>query len=88
MGKTSVITGCAGFIGSNLVDRLVDEGRFVIGVDNFSTGQRRSLEGALEGGLRRADLRLLRRARFRGLHITLRVDPWGEMHSRTHIRFL
>ena len=42
MGKTSVITGCAGFIGSNLVDRLVDEGRFVIGVDNFSTGQRRS----------------------------------------------
>ncbi len=47
MGKTSVITGCAGFIGSNLVDRLVDEGRFVIGVDNFSTGQRRFLEGAL-----------------------------------------
>jgi UDP-glucose 4-epimerase len=41
MGKTSVITGCAGFIGSNLVDRLVGEGRFVIGVDNFSTGQRR-----------------------------------------------
>ena len=47
MGKTSVITGCAGFIGSNLVDRLVDEGRFVIGVDNFSTGQRRFLEDAL-----------------------------------------
>ena len=46
MGKTSVITGCAGFIGSNLVDRLVGEGRFVIGVDNFSTGQRRFLEGA------------------------------------------
>ena len=47
MGKTSVITGCAGFIGSNLVDRLLGEGRFVIGVDNFSTGQRRFLEGAL-----------------------------------------
>ena len=47
MGKTSVITGCAGFIGSNLVDRLVDEGRFVIGVDNFSTGQRRLSRGRL-----------------------------------------
>ncbi|HEY1783630.1 MAG TPA: NAD-dependent epimerase/dehydratase family protein [Roseiarcus sp.] len=47
MGKTSVITGCAGFIGSNLVDRLVGEGHFVIGVDNFSTGQRRFLESAL-----------------------------------------
>ena len=45
--KPVIVTGCAGFIGSNLVDRLLMEGRDVIGIDNFSTGQRRFLEGAL-----------------------------------------
>ncbi|HBK42827.1 MULTISPECIES: NAD-dependent epimerase/dehydratase family protein [unclassified Polynucleobacter] len=42
-----IVTGCAGFIGSTLVDRLLSDGHSVIGVDNFSTGQRRFLEGAL-----------------------------------------
>ena len=37
------ITGCAGFIGSNLVDRLLDSGHEVVGYDNFSTGQQRFL---------------------------------------------
>lgn len=32
------VTGCAGFIGSNLVDRLLHDGHEVIGYDNFSTG--------------------------------------------------
>jgi UDP-glucose 4-epimerase len=41
------VTGCAGFIGSTLVDRLLAEDRQVIGIDNFSTGQRRFLEKAL-----------------------------------------
>ena len=43
-----LITGCAGFIGSNLVDRLLGMGHKVTGVDNFSTGQRRFLEEALK----------------------------------------
>ena len=42
-----IVTGCAGFIGSTLVDRLLADGHTVIGVDNFSTGQIRFLEGAL-----------------------------------------
>jgi len=42
-----LVTGAAGFIGSNLVDRLLADGHEVIGIDNFSTGQRRFLEGAL-----------------------------------------
>src|SRR5262245_20262255 len=32
------VTGCAGFIGSNLVDRLLADGHQVVGFDNFSTG--------------------------------------------------
>ncbi len=40
------VTGGAGFIGSNLVDRLLPAGHTVIAYDNFSTGQERFLEQA------------------------------------------
>ena len=41
------ITGAAGFIGSNLVIRLLDEGCNVVGVDDMSMGSTRNLDGAL-----------------------------------------
>jgi len=41
-----IVTGCAGFIGSNLVDRLLSLGYRVRGIDNFSTGQSRFLDSA------------------------------------------
>jgi UDP-glucose 4-epimerase len=40
------ISGVAGFIGSNLVDRLLLDGHDIIGYDNLSTGLERFLEGA------------------------------------------
>jgi UDP-glucose 4-epimerase len=40
------VTGAAGFIGSNLVDRLLLSGTRVIGWDNLSTGQLSFLDGA------------------------------------------
>ena len=40
------VTGAAGFIGSNLVDRLLENDVGVIGWDNFSTGQELFLENA------------------------------------------
>jgi UDP-glucose 4-epimerase len=43
-----VVTGAAGFIGSTVVDRLLAIGRDVVGVDNFSTGQRKFLDAALK----------------------------------------
>jgi UDP-glucose 4-epimerase len=47
MIKNYIVTGAAGFIGSTLVDRLLADGHQVTGIDNFSTGQRRFLDGAL-----------------------------------------
>lgn len=38
-----LVTGAAGFIGSNLVDRLLDDGHDVVGIDNLSRGTRVNL---------------------------------------------
>ena len=38
-----LVTGAAGFLGSHLADRLLSEGHWVMGVDNFSTGFRENL---------------------------------------------
>ena len=43
MKKRVLITGAAGFLGSHLVDRFLQEGYFVIGMDNFITGSEDNL---------------------------------------------
>lgn len=45
-GKRVLVTGGAGFIGSNLTDHLLTEGAFVRVLDNFSTGFRKNLANA------------------------------------------
>jgi UDP-glucose 4-epimerase len=87
-----IVTGCAGFIGSTLVDRLLKEGHRVIGVDNFSTGRRQFLEGALANSRFRLleldllDLEALKSA-FQGgnvvLHLAANADVrFGTQHTR------
>jgi len=39
MTGTYVVTGCAGFLGSNLVGRLLEAGHHVLGIDNLSMGR-------------------------------------------------
>jgi UDP-glucose 4-epimerase len=55
----SVVTGGSGFIGSNLVDALVERGDEVTVIDDLSTGRRENLDGALTQGaeLVEADVR-------------------------------
>lgn len=42
-----LVTGCAGFIGSNLVDRLLSMDNEVVGLDNLSTGKMEFIENAV-----------------------------------------
>lgn len=57
VGKTAVVTGGAGLIGSYLVERLVERGARVIVADDFSKGRRRHLAGVVDRiAIREGDL--------------------------------
>ena len=45
-----IVTGGAGFIGSHLATRLVDEGHDVVILDNFSTGRKENIASLCKGG--------------------------------------
>jgi len=48
LGKRILVTGGAGFIGSHLCRRLLDEGHEVLCVDNLLTGQKRNIKELLD----------------------------------------
>ena len=57
-GRTWLVTGAAGFIGSHLAERLLALGQSVIGLDNFATGKRANLPPGIrfiEGDIRSFD---------------------------------
>lgn len=47
-GSKVLVTGGAGFIGSNLCETLLEQGNKVVCLDNFSTGNRQNIEPFLE----------------------------------------
>lgn len=67
-----VVTGAAGFIGSNLVEALLALGQDVVGLDNFATGHRRNLEDAVRDAVASAGPSAGDRFRFLEADIT---DP-------------
>ena len=80
----TLVTGGAGFIGSNLVDALLERDDEVVVLDNLATGRRENLTGALAAGaeLAEVDLRdagavsgLVERARPEVIfHLAAQVD--------------
>lgn len=44
--KKIIVTGCAGFIGSNLVDFFLRKNFIILGIDNLSTGNKSFLVNA------------------------------------------
>ena len=43
-----LITGVAGFVGSNFLDYLLSKGHHIVGVDNFSTGKKEFIENSID----------------------------------------
>ena len=86
-----LITGIAGFIGSNLLEDLLSLGQTVVGLDNFSTGHRANLDEALAGNEGAARFRMVEgdirdldtcRAACKGVdyvlhHAALGSVPWS-----------
>ena len=62
-----LVTGGAGFIGSNLVDALLERGDGVTILDDFSTGKRENVERALANGARLAEADLRDAQRVAGI---------------------
>jgi UDP-glucose 4-epimerase len=80
-----LVTGAAGFIGSNLVDRLLEAGHSVIGVDNFSTGREEFLRPASShGSFRLESLDLLHDSLLPFLHD---IDTVIHFAANADVRF-
>ena len=76
----ALVTGGAGFIGSNLVGALVDRGDDVRVLDNFSTGNRANLEG-LDVEVVEGELRSYERvhAAVRGIEVVYHLGALGSV---------
>ena len=54
---TNLITGGAGFIGSHLVDKLINNGEEVICLDNYFTGKKENIVMMFSDLYRRSELK-------------------------------
>jgi len=74
-----LVTGAAGFIGSNLAQKLLELGQEVVGLDNFSTGKRDNLDPRIR--LIEGDIRALDTCReaCRGVDIVLHQAALGSV---------
>jgi UDP-N-acetylglucosamine/UDP-N-acetyl-alpha-D-glucosaminouronate 4-epimerase len=77
--RTWLVTGAAGFIGSNLAEALLRLEQDVVGLDNFSTGQRHNLDPRVR--LIEGDIRSLETCReaCRGVDLVLHQAALGSV---------
>ena len=83
-GSRFLVTGGAGFIGSNLCEALLNEGYFVRCFDNFSTGKRENIEAFLKNPrfeLMEADIRELEACKkaCEGIDYVTHQAAWGSV---------
>ena len=78
-----MVTGGAGFIGSNLVDALLARGDAVTIADDLSTGRRENLDGALAAGATLVELDI--RDREKVAELTREVAPETIFHLAAQI---
>ena len=82
-----IVTGGAGFIGSNLVDALVERGDRVTVVDNLSSGKRSNLEAALGGGASLAEVDVRDADAVAALFDSVRPDLVFHLAAQIDVRY-
>jgi UDP-glucose 4-epimerase len=82
----ALVTGGAGFIGSNLVDALIARGDRVTVVDNLSTGRRGNLDAALDGGAELAELDIREAAELAELFAAARPEVVFHLAAQIDVR--
>ncbi|HYZ28445.1 MAG TPA: SDR family NAD(P)-dependent oxidoreductase [Thermoleophilaceae bacterium] len=82
----AVVTGGAGFIGSNLVDALVERGDDVVIVDTLATGKRENVEQALARGARLVEVDIRDREALSDLFEEVRPDAVFHLAAQIDVR--
>ena len=82
----TLVTGGAGFIGSNLVDALLECGHDVAVLDNLSTGKRANLEGALARGAALHEVDVRDAAAVRGVFDAHRPETVFHLAAQIDVR--
>src|SRR5215475_5912820 len=81
-----LVTGGAGFIGSNLVDGLLARGDEVTIVDDLSTGRRTNLDGALAAGAELVELDIRDAAALASLAVERRPETVFHLAAQIDVR--
>jgi UDP-glucose 4-epimerase len=82
----TLVTGGAGFIGSNLVDALLARGDEVTVVDDLSTGRRENLEGALAAGATLAEADIRNRSAIESVAVEARPEVVFHLAAQIDVR--
>jgi len=83
---TCLVTGGAGFIGSNLVDALLARGDGVTVVDNLSTGRRSNLDAGLAAGAELVELDIRDAEALAGVVLEKRPEAIFHLAAQIDVR--